>query len=195
MRRDLFEHCNPLTGDALLVQQQPRQIASGPRYARNQSRANRIRDLREYDGDRARLALERSINGCRITKDDVGLQGDQFLCKHLILIRSIGGKTGVDTDVTILRPPELLEPPPKFEKLRLGFRIVVSVVHQYAYAPRLAGLLRLCRARPCRCRTADKPDELAALHGAPRDRRFALRSLALWKRAVEVKFHPIELRS
>src|SRR5262249_1973245 len=145
--------------DARLVVQQTGEIAAWARQSVNESRANRVRHVDEYDRDRAGLPVQCARNLSRMCEQHVGLQVDQLFREHLRLLTS-GRKTSIDADVTALRP-ELLS---KFQQARLGFRIVLGQAHQHADAPHPLALLRARRARPRGCGGGEESDEIAAVH-------------------------------
>ena len=74
----------------------------------------------------------------------------------------------VDPDVAALRPPELLESLPERRDVGLCFRVALGIAHQHADPPHPLALLRPRRKRPRDGRAAEKCDELAPLHVAPR---------------------------
>ena len=74
------------------------------------------------------------------------------------------GRAIVDLQVSANRPAQLLEALLEHHDSCLRLRIVRREWHEHANAPHLPGLLRPCRERPCRCRTAEKHDELAPPH-------------------------------
>ena len=79
------------------------------RKARDEAAADRIGNVRENDGDGARLLQHRRSGGCVCRKNEIGLQCDEFFRKSLYRLHVGRRPTGVDPEVAALCPPELLK--------------------------------------------------------------------------------------
>ncbi len=100
---------------------------------------------------------------CR--KNEVGLQGDEFLGKLLYRLPIVGFRPAhVDPDAAAFLPAELPEALPERRNVGLGFRVALGISHQHADPSQQAALLRPRRKRPCGKRTAESSDEFASPH-------------------------------
>src|SRR5438128_321094 len=107
--------------------------------------------------------LKRGGDRGRISKDHIGLQGDQLFRERLRL--SAGGrKATIDANIAVRRPSEPFERFAKRRKALADFRVVFGVNHEQTDASHSLGLLRSRRERPSDRCTADKRDELAPFH-------------------------------
>jgi hypothetical protein len=141
--------------------QQTSEIAAWPRQSADETRANRVGHVNEYDWDRAGLPVQCAGDLSGMCKQHIGPQVDQLFREGLRL-RTSGRKTSLDVDITALRPSEPLQLLSKFHDARLGFRIVLGQAHQHPDAPHPLRLLRARRERPRCRRAAEKGDEHAA---------------------------------
>src|SRR5262249_38943433 len=71
--------------------------------------------------------------------------------------------TIVDSDVAAIDPTQFLQARPERRNIGLPSGVALGESHQHADPPHPLALLRACRERPRR-RSAEKRDELAALH-------------------------------
>jgi len=105
---------------------------------------DRINEICEDDGDGARLLHQRESSRAARRQNEFGLLSDQFfgLLPDLRHVRC--GPAIVDSDVHVLRPPELLQSVPERRDPGLRFLVTLSIGHQHADRPHL--LLRARRA-------------------------------------------------
>src|SRR5262249_978470 len=96
-------------------------------------------------------------------KNEFGLLSHQFFRLLPDLRHVCCGPAIVDSDVSVLHPPKLLQPVPERRDPCLCFLIALGIGHQHADAPHTVPLLRPRRERPCGW-AAEQRDELAALH-------------------------------
>src|SRR5262249_37153226 len=161
-RGNLLEQLQPLAGHRRLHSSEAGYIAAWPRQTRDEATADWIDYVRENDGDSPRLLHHRQSSWCVLRKNEVGRQRDELLREPLPRLRIGRRPTRVDSDVSALHPPELLESVAERCDPGLSFLIARVVRHQHADPPHPIGL-RARRERP-RGRTADKRDECAAVH-------------------------------
>src|SRR6266550_1827607 len=109
--------------------------------------------------------------GCVLGKNEVGLQREEFERGSLPQLRVFERPpASVDSDVVVFRPPELLEFLPEYGQVSLKFRVAFSMRHQHTDAAHPFGLLRNRREWwPSHYRATDCREELAPLHGSPKD--------------------------
>src|SRR5262245_24461660 len=74
------------------------------------------------------------------------------------------GPTSLDLRIAAVCPTQLLQCLPERRNAGLAFGIVCGYGHKNTDPPHAITLLRTRRDRPCRRRTAEQRDELAALH-------------------------------
>jgi hypothetical protein len=140
-------------------------VAPRPREARDESAADRIGDVDENDGDDARSLQQRRGRQRTCRKNEVGLEGNEFLGKSLDRLLVVGFRPAhVDPDAATFHPAELLKALPERRKGGLGFRVAFGITHQHADPSQRTALLRSRRERPCRQRPAESPDEFASPH-------------------------------
>src|SRR5262249_24445961 len=103
-------------------------------------------------------------------KNNIGLTGDDLICKSLKRVHVGSAPAEVDAQVAALDPAELLQTIPKRRDPALNFRIILGVRDQRGEPPHV--LLGECRERPRDPRAAEQRDELASfqlieLHSVP----------------------------
>src|SRR5262249_4755024 len=96
-------------------------------------------------------------------KNNIGLTGDDLLCKSLKRVHIVSTPAEVDAQVAALVPTQLLQRLQERRDLRLTVRIGGGHVHEHTYAPYALALLRARREWP-RCCAAEHRDELAPSH-------------------------------
>src|SRR5262249_22657674 len=130
--------------------------------------ADRIDNVRENDGDGARLRQERRGRERAARKNEIGGKPDEFLREPSCRLGVEPHPAGVELNIATLRPSELLESLAECGEECLIFGVVLGRRHQHADSPHPAALLRTRRERPeqrkRRRRAADERDELAARH-------------------------------
>jgi hypothetical protein len=140
-------------------------VAAWPRKARYETAADRIGNGRENDRDGVRLSQQGLRVGRGMRKKEIGLQRDEFLGEPLFRLRVAGCyPSGVDPDVALLGPPELLESLTEYGDEGLSFPVALGISHERADPPHPARLLRARRKRPGCGRAAGEIDEIAASH-------------------------------
>ena len=77
-RRDLLEQFQPLRADAVFENDEPGRVASGPRQTPNDAGTDRVSDIHEYDGHRARRLLYCKNSRRRVHQDDIRRKCHQF---------------------------------------------------------------------------------------------------------------------
>src|SRR5262249_14894607 len=125
-RRNLLEHRKPLPGDGSLKILEPREIASGPRQAGNQTCTDRVRDGYEYYRDRTTCSLQLARDARSIREDHIGLQSKQIFRTCVNLLGSSHAKSRLDADIAALQPPEPFQLLPKSREPRLHCRVVLG---------------------------------------------------------------------
>src|SRR4029077_20491317 len=164
VRRNLLEQLQPLAAQRGLDSGETGDVAARPRQRRDEAAADRIRNARENDGDGARFWQQRRRGGCRMRKNEAGLQRDEFLRELFPWPRVLGRHPArVHPDFVALRPPELLQSLPESRAVGLRFRVALRIAHQRPNPPHPVSLLRARRERPRR-RAAETRDEIAPPH-------------------------------
>jgi hypothetical protein len=162
-RRHLLEQSQPFAGDGRLIGGEPGDVATRPCQARNDSAANRIRNAYEDGRDRA-SGLPQRLGRDRVGGDDnVRREPNEFFRVSPGEVRVDGAPAIVDAQVVALAPTQCLEFRAEHCRARLGVWIVFEPGHQDGDSSHAIKLLRPRRARPRRCRAAEKSDELAPL--------------------------------
>src|SRR5262249_23094885 len=125
---------------------------------------DRIGNIREYDGNAARLLQHRCRGGGVLRKNEIGLLHDEFLRESLHGPHVDRRPTSFDVYVPTLRPSELLKSFPECSDKGWSFPFVLGIRHQHANPPHPLRLLRARRERPRCGRATEKRYELAPLH-------------------------------
>ena len=138
-------------------------VATGPRQALDEARADRIGDMHEHDRHGAGRLQQRPQRGAASGQDDVRCERDQFRRVSANAISIARAPAVFDPHVAADAPAQLLQPLRERGDADGSFRIVGSHAHQHADAPHPLALLRPRRERPRRRRAAEQRDELAPL--------------------------------
>src|SRR5215475_2561068 len=128
------------------------------------TRAYRISDGREHDGQSAAEMLQSCHGYGAAGQDDVGREREQFRSIFCAPVGVVLGPADVDPHITSNIPAQFLQALVERCKSILTFRVVRSPVHEDTNPPRTFWLLRARRERPRRCRAADERDEPAPFH-------------------------------
>src|SRR5215468_23528 len=126
------------------------------------TRAYRISDGREHDGQSAAEMLQSCHGYGAAGQDDVGREREQFRSIFCAPVGVVLGPADVDPHITSNIPAQFLQALVERCKSILTFRVVRSPVHEDTNPPRTFWLLRTRRQRPRR-RAAEKRDEVAPL--------------------------------
>ena len=129
----------------------------------NETLANRVDNIDEYDRNRFGCLLHRFQHRAAIDHQQVRRQRGQFRRRvlHAVAVR----QTIIDPHIVAVRPAQLLEPLQERRDADGRLRIARREIHQHADALHALGALRPRRERPD-CRAADKGDEVASCEGA-----------------------------
>src|SRR5262249_37300897 len=106
--RDLLEQLQPFPAHAEFVDGEPGRVAARMCQARDETGADRIDDIHEYDRNGFRRLQQRRYGcGAGRSQEDVGCERDQF-CRVSVNIAGIG-PAGFGPQVAALAPSQLAE--------------------------------------------------------------------------------------
>src|SRR5262249_27953688 len=167
--RDLSQQLQPFAAHRLVIGKAG-EIATRPRQAGEQTAADWIGHLHEYDWDCAGRFAHGIEYRLAVDEYDVRRASHQVCYIALDPIDVVGGPTVVDPDVTAFRPADLLQLLPERGNAGLPLRIVLGERDPHADPSHPLWLLRTRRERPCRS-AAEQRDELATPHSITSSRR------------------------
>src|SRR5207237_8747802 len=104
VRRNLLKQFEPFAANRELEHAEPGEIAARPRDIRNEALLDRIRDLHEYDRDRASGLLDRYEVGCGRGHDHVGCQTNQLRCIGACKYGITSAPANIDVEISALCP-------------------------------------------------------------------------------------------
>ncbi len=177
--RDLLEQLHQFGAHRRLQIGEAGDVAAGFGKAVDEAAADRIGDLREDDGDRPGLRLERCDHRGGMADDQIELHLDEFAREIADALGVARAPAVLDPDVAAAAPAEFLQRFGERGHEGLPGGIVLGNAHEHTDAPH-ALALGARRSRSADRRAAENGDEFATPH--PPSPRSGPRRLAAYAR-------------
>src|SRR5262249_24593535 len=163
---DLLERLQPLASKRIFKTREPGRVAAWAREARYPASSDRVGPQGEHNRYRTGFPQEREDRRRVASKQNVGLEINEFLCDDSHSIEIARRPAIVGSKIATFHPAQVLHSLPESREPCATLLIGVSIAssHHCRKPPHSLALLRARRKRPRRRRAAAQPDDLAPPH-------------------------------